>query len=73
MCASGPGLWVVWKGLCFPISKMGMQMFVLPSLWGGGDLLGWPVEAVEFVALTIPLCFQKVVTNVFSMHTRVFS
>lgn len=70
MYASVPSLCVVWKGLRLPLSKMGMQMFVLPSLRGGGDLLGWPVEAVEDVA--IPLCPQKAVTNVFRTNTRVF-
>lgn len=31
---------LVWKDLSFSLCKMGVQTFVLPSLKGGGDLLG---------------------------------
>jgi hypothetical protein len=62
---------VVWKGFSFPLSKMGMQMFVLPSLQGGGDLLGWPEEADEDVAFTVALLPESC-ANIFSMYTQVF-
>lgn len=62
---------MVWKGLSFPLSKTGMQMFILPSLQGGGDLFGWPVEADEDVTFTVTLLSESC-ANIFSMYTQVF-
>lgn len=57
--ASGPSPWAAWKGLSFPLCKMGMQTFVLLSLQDGGDLLGWPVEADKDVAFTVSLLSEN--------------
>lgn len=55
MYASDPSPWWLGKGLSFPLCRMEMQTFALPSLQGGGDLLGSPVEADEDAVTAVSL------------------